>query len=213
MTRADDDRHFTPEDEAVVGALSPYLAETLRRALLLESRSGSRGEDEICVVTLAADNSVVTSNGAADRWLDELRPVYLPPVVVAVAARARTVADGRGGAVARARVRTASGRWLLVRGTRLGDAAATVAVILEPLRPHELAPLIADPYGLTDRERAVTELVAQGLDTQTMSERLHISSWTVQDHLKAIFEKLQVSSRGELTARLFFEHYAPRLTD
>jgi hypothetical protein len=33
----------------------------------------------------------------------------------------------------------------------------------------------------------------------------------VQDHLKAIFEKVGVSTRGEVVARLFLEHYAPRL--
>lgn len=86
-------------------------------------------------------------------------------------------------------------------------------MIIEPARPHELAPLIAAAYGLTERERVVTQLVAQGLATTAIARRLHLSPWTVQDHLKAIFEKLDVSSRGEVVARLFFDHYAPRLTD
>jgi DNA-binding CsgD family transcriptional regulator len=101
-----------------------------------------------------------------------------------------------------------------VRGSTLGGESDTqTAVILEPARPHELAPLIADAYGLTDRERAVTQLVAQGLQTGAIAERLHISPWTVQDHLKSIFERVDVSTRGELVARVFFEHYAPRLTN
>jgi hypothetical protein len=33
----------------------------------------------------------------------------------------------------------------------------------------------------------------------------------VRDYLKAVFEKLGVSSRGELVARLYGEHYADRL--
>jgi DNA-binding CsgD family transcriptional regulator len=84
-------------------------------------------------------------------------------------------------------------------------------VILEPAGPVEIAPLIADAYGLTERERAITQLVAHGLATNAISERLHVSPWTVQDHLKSIFEKTGVGTRGELVARLFFEHYAPRL--
>jgi hypothetical protein len=83
--------------------------------------------------------------------------------------------------MARARVRAASGQWLLVHGSALGDGpGAPMAVILEPARPHELAPLIADAYGLSDRERAVTQYVAQGHSTAAIASLLHISPWTVQ---------------------------------
>ena len=84
-------------------------------------------------------------------------------------------------------------------------------MILEAPRAPELAPLIADAYGLTDRERAVTQLVAQGLSTNEIGARLFLSPYTVQDHLKSIFEKTGVGSRGELVARLFFDHFAQDL--
>jgi DNA-binding CsgD family transcriptional regulator len=86
-------------------------------------------------------------------------------------------------------------------------------VTIEPARAHDLAPLVADAYALTDRERAVTQLVAHGLATAAIAARLYISPWTVQDHLKSIFDKVGVSTRGELVARMFFEHYAPRLAE
>jgi len=69
---------------------------------------------------------------------------------------------------------------------------------------EDVAPLMASAYGLSPRERAVTRLVARGLATTAIGAELHLSPWTVQDHLKAIFGKVGVRSRGELVARLYF---------
>ena len=184
------------------------------------SAEGPGNEESGGVVLLAANNAITRADAAAQMWLAELRDSSwsdpVPSVVAAVANRARDITDANrtSGGVARARVRTASGTWLLVRGSRLGDDAdAETAVILEPARPHELAPLIAAAYGLTDRERTVTQLVAQGWSTSAIASQLHISTWTVQDHLKAIFGKVGAGTRGELVARVFFDHYAPRLSE
>ena len=187
--------------------------------MLLTALSADPEDGDAGLLVLAADNSVELSNSAAQQWLDELRGVdsgadALPLVVQAVAGRARRAASGQttGHAIARARVSTPGGRWLLVRGSSLGDGPdARAAVIVEPAPSPELAPLIAAAYGLSDRERLVTQLVAQGRSTNEIASRLHLSPYTVQDHLKSIFEKVGVGARGELVARLFFDHYAPRL--
>jgi DNA-binding NarL/FixJ family response regulator len=71
---------------------------------------------------------------------------------------------------ASARVRAPSKRWLLVRRSMLKDGAdARTAVLLEAAQAPELAPLIADGYGLTQRERTVTQLVAQGASTDEIA--------------------------------------------
>jgi DNA-binding CsgD family transcriptional regulator len=202
---------FTQADTELLASLARHLAEGLRRAVLLATlttdgqvpEEGAPG-----LVLLRDDNTIESANSAAETWLSELAVNgHLPFPVQAVADRARSIAlgDGDGDAIARARVRTPAGRWLVLRGSMLGGRAA---VILEPARAPELARLIVHAYGLTARERAVTELVAQGLPTSEIAGRLYLSPYTVQDHLKSIFDKVGVNTRGGLVARLFFEHYA-----
>ena len=220
--------HFTPVEVRFVASLAGALADGLRRAALLGDAVDGGGDDDTGLLVLAADGTVEMANPAAGRWLDELgagdRPGgHLPLAVRAAASRARAAAgagandgDDDGGPaarLARARIRTPAGRWVVVRGSLLGDGPGSrVAVLLEAARPPELAPLIADAYGFTERERLVTELVARGFPTSEIAGRLHLSAYTVQDHLKSIFEKSGTGSRGDLVARLFFDHYAPRLT-
>jgi DNA-binding CsgD family transcriptional regulator len=216
LMRGSDHEPFSPADAALVEAVTQPLAEGLRRAALLGDASGpSAGEDAAGVVVLAADGSTAFADEVAAAWMDELGGNGSgPSVVTAVAAQARTVAAGAAcdDRIARARVRAESGRWLVVRGSVLGDEpGAQVAVMIEPARPHELAPLVADASRLTEREREVTRLVARGLSTEAIAERLYLSPWTVQDHLKAIFEKVGVATRGELVAHVFFGQRAPQL--
>ena len=64
---------------------------------------------------------------------------------------------------------------------------------------------------LTRSRRAVVQQVLAGAGTQQIARALQLSPYTVQDHLKAVFAKVGVSSRQELSSRIFFDHYAGRL--
>ena len=115
---------------------------------------------------------------------------------------------------ARGRVRLPSGAWLLIRATELrgqDGEPPRIAVVLEPARRAELAPLIVMTYELSLREREVTELLLRGLPIDAIADDLSISRHTVRDHTKAIFAKLGVTSRPELTAKLYHEHALPKM--
>jgi DNA-binding CsgD family transcriptional regulator len=213
---------FTPYEVDRVASLAGLITDGLRRAALL---GGAAVSDEAGVLVLNGDDSVAMCDRGAERWLERLEVseragARLPLVISAVARQTRALGAGdqirptRAGdrPLARACAQTSSG-WLLVRGSLLGDGpAAPVAVTLEAARTPELAPLIAAAYGLTERERRVTELVARGQSTAQIARGLHLSAYTVQDYLKSIFEKTGTSSRGDLVARLYFDHYAVRLS-
>jgi DNA-binding NarL/FixJ family response regulator len=211
-------RNFAARDVDVLASLSGAFAQGLQRVSLQRDLSAGAGDRDPGLLVIDDEDGIEMANAAAAAWLDELRGRWgrLPLVVTAVADRAREIASGRSDVAATARVRAASGRWVLVRGSVLRNGTQSrTAVTLEPARAPELAELVAEAYGLTARERRVTELVAQGLPTGGIAARLHLSTYTVQDHLKAIFEKLDVSSRGQLVARLFLDHYqvGGRLSD
>jgi DNA-binding NarL/FixJ family response regulator len=64
------------------------------------------------------------------------------------------------------------------------------------------APARSDPFpDLTPHERQVLELLAAGLSTGAISQRLGLARKTVTNILSAVFAKLQVHGRAEAVAR------------
>ena len=99
------------------------------------------------------------------------------------------------------------GERLRIEVTAVGKGRTQLHLWREPMpEPLQLgpepapAPSAAD--GLTQREREVALLVADGLRSREVAERLGIASQTVKSHLKTIFDKLGVRNRVELARRL-----------
>ena len=84
-----------------------------------------------------------------------------------------------------------------------GRPASRAAVPVPVPRPRRPALGWA---ALTFAERRVADLVAAGLANREVAERLYLSRYTVETHLKHVYAKLGVSSRAELAA------LAPRST-
>jgi DNA-binding NarL/FixJ family response regulator len=168
-----------------------------------------------------ADGELASVNDDGLAWLDELPSDFdgstpagarLPVFIVAAVTRARAIAEARETGVARARVRAQTGRWLACHAScmRSGDGTlGDTAFVIEPAKASEVAPIIVQAYELTTREEEIVRLIARGVGTAEIASGLCLSPHTVRDYVKTIFDKMGVSSRGELVAKLFAEHYSP----
>lgn len=98
------------------------------------------------------------------------------------------------------------GERLRIEVTAVGKGKTQLHLWREPLLDLQPGPetvaAAAPSDGLTHREREVALLVADGLRSREVAERLGIASQTVKSHLKTIFDKLGVRNRVELARRL-----------
>jgi DNA-binding CsgD family transcriptional regulator len=205
---------FSPAEALFVQRLAPHLAEGLRMGLLRRACDSADAAQGPGLVMLTEDGAVAGMNGAAGQWLEELGGradgSELPVEVSALAVMLRTM-PAFGAAMPRLQVRTRSGRWAVLHASWLSsDADQTVTVIFQEAAPAEVAPTIMAAYGLTDRERTIAALVCQGKSTREIAGQLHLTSDTVQDHLKSVFDRTGVHSRGQLVAAVFDRDYLPR---
>ena len=179
------------------------LDERLVLHRFLRSRRGARGP-----FVLVTERRIIT-NAAADRLVaaeDEA-------VLRAAAHQLRT---GRAGDVLTLAL---GGGPITARAEPVLDDESVAGTVLR-LAPiargrgggRGRGPVGARPrYGwdsLTDTERSVTQLVAEGLTNRQAAERLFLSRHTVDFHLRSIYRKLEVESRVELT-RLVLTQPAP----
>ncbi|GAA1186099.1 hypothetical protein GCM10009654_49580 [Streptomyces hebeiensis] len=221
-------RAFDSDDTAFVSSLVTPLAKRLRS--YAEPRPAGpppavpNGADAAAgpgLLFFDPTGALVSVNDEARLFLAELPAgpsapsalgLRVPAWLHTVATRARAASRERDRATARIRLRTRSGRWLVCHATCMRQADGSIggsAVVLEPAKVSDVMPLVADACELSARELQVTSCVARGLSTEKIAAQLFLSPHTVRDHIKAIFEKTGVSSRGELVGLLFIDHYRP----
>jgi len=220
MFRGPDQPGFAEADGTFLAGLSRPMAEGIRTALVLQATGDVESPEAPGLVLLDEHDRVEALSPSVAYWLEQLidpgQPGSdgLPGAIHAVIERTRLAAEsGEEAGPVRARIPTRSGRWLTVHGTLLEGRRKGTAVIIEPARRPEIAPLLLKAYALSDREQDVALCVLQGLSTAEIAERLFISAHTVQDHLKAIFDKVGIRTRRQLVSTVFFDHYFPRLQE
>jgi DNA-binding CsgD family transcriptional regulator len=223
---------FDEREVGLIGRIAPHLGAGLRTAVLREQarRPELEGSEEAPgVLILDSSGRVVQSTAAAVRWLRELNdePLWfdaakaaeeggLPTAVMAVvgalqrALRPQTDRDlHRSPQIC---VQGRSGRWLTLQASLTEprpDRPAETVVVIAPAGSQKVARLYTIAYGLSPREKEVADLVVRGYSTKQISAALYISEYTVQVHVKHVFEKVGVRSRRELLKRLFFGNVLP----
>jgi len=138
-----------------------------------------------------------------DFWNDIADGAPLPPEIKGLADGAQVGAPG----VRRSLTMERAGERLRIEATAVGRGRTQLHLWREYLlqaAANEGEPVALPPAadGLTQREREVALLVADGLRSREVAERLGIASQTVKSHLKTIFDKLGVRNRVELARRL-----------
>jgi DNA-binding CsgD family transcriptional regulator len=208
---------FDDDDLDLLRRLSGPLALGMRTGLLATLADGPSPVVGPGVVVVDASGAISQlSANAADRLADLLSASVTEPMgtISSLVGAARRYAAGTTDRPARCRVRGRSGAWLVLHATTLTSrdgSAGDVVITVDEARPPEVLPLVVAAFDLTPRERDVALLVLQGADTREIAARLHVSAYTVQDHLKSIFDKAGVRSRRELIARIWFDQYVPRV--
>jgi DNA-binding CsgD family transcriptional regulator len=163
----------------------------------LRERRGAKGP-----LVLVNEHTMMT-NAAADRLVAPGDEVVLWDCALRLLAAKRDAGE----------VVLSGGRPIALRCQPVLDGGIVTAAVLRltPVvspGPHDGAARWTRPFGwesLTDTERSVTDLVAQGLTNRQAAERLFVSRYTVDFHLRSIFRKLDLRSRVDL-ARVALEH-------
>ncbi|MDW5595275.1 helix-turn-helix transcriptional regulator [Conexibacter stalactiti] len=220
MTRVSAHDQFSEADVSFVTSVAPLVARGLRASLLTTPSVGRAGRGPGMAIFDGATR-IVSATPAALAWLGEIHSLHRPldvgmgveiptEVMLAVTEARARASSARDADAMRVRVRTLTGGWLVIHASCMRDTdgePGDVAVVIEPAKASDVAPLIVEAYELTPRELDVTRALARGLATIEIARELHLSRYTVQDHLKSVYEKVGVSSRGELVAKMFADHY------
>lgn len=204
---------FDRAEAELLEALVAPLTSALRRVQVPTFAAGAgHGPRRLgpAVLLLSPELSVRSHTSEAAPYLELLVPPApeRPPVPAAaynVAAQLLAVEAGVDANPPWARVHVTDGFWVTVRASRIGDCGREdqrdIAVTLEPTPPRDRADVLARVCGLTTRERELLDHLVTGGDTRGIARRMFVSENTVQDHLKAVFDKTGCRTRRALITR------------
>jgi DNA-binding CsgD family transcriptional regulator len=217
VARREQSGAFTRRDADALARVAGAIASGIRASLRFDAARRGSGTDAPGLIVVDADNAVELITPPARALLDALGSdalAYadgsLPATVLALASYVRGGAHRAGAESNVVTVPSPSG-WITLHASQPTAGSGRVAIVIEPASGPRSATLRLEINGVTAREREVATLLARGLSNTDIAATLVLSAHTVQDHIKSLFEKLGVTSRQELVARVFLDEYLPEV--
>lgn len=200
---------FDADDVALVDGARTGVTTRLRQLTgsALRATPDTRDGGGCGVILVDDDLRVVGDTARAGTWLARLLPPGaghdpVPAVVLNAAAQLLAVEAGVDAHEPMTRVHVGRGAWLTAQAERLSGAnEPRIAVALTPTTPTERLDVHSRAFALSRREHEVLHLLAEGRSTHEVAAALHLSDYTVQDHLKSVFRKTGTRSRAALVAQ------------
>ncbi|MBP1750671.1 MAG: hypothetical protein H6Q52_3210 [Deltaproteobacteria bacterium] len=215
---------FGEDDKEIARMLIPHLTAALEKSIVLhnvsekddiiESIAYAAGCNGVLILNEAME--IMYINARAEAVFSEMQnsmPAWpehdlLPPVLYNEGLSFMKSAQSRGGVPKSRQVRvsiphsasvpvslgmriinvTGGRRWLLISTETEQDRSACQQRLKE--------------FGLTRRELQVVDLICQGLSNGEIADRLCISEYTVENHLRSIYPKMDVRNRTALAHRV-----------
>ena len=199
-------RAYEADEVALLREVAPGLTGALRRrqarTFEVVSAAPRRATAGPVVLLMSDELRIVGQTGASQEWLRLLLPgpagtAPVPACAYNVAAQLLAREEGVDAHEPAASTHLADGVWVTLRASRV-QPGNLIAVTIEPTSPGTRLGLFARANGLSDRERELVELLAEGADTVETASRMYLSPHTVQDHLKSVFAKTGTHNRRML---------------
>lgn len=213
LWRSHTEGRFTESEAGFLAEVAAPLTQALRRCQASTFAAGppvARPRGGPVALLLSPELEVRSQTPETTGYLRVLVPPAedrrpIPAVAYNVAAQLLAVEEGVDGNGPSARVHVSDGLWMTARAARLDGPGSSrerdIVVTLEESSGAERADVLSRACGLTARERELFDHLVAGKDTREIAQRMFLSEYTVQDHLKSIFAKTGVQNRRTLLSR------------
>jgi len=199
------------------------ILEDARMVVQMEEFLNEQGDMRVlfCVASFSSLQKMLVTKGEPQVILLEEGLVKLPEYVELMRGRrdVRTLmylddAEGQSGSIYRFGL-----NGCFVKTQSLADLVVAIRYVqqyhayISPLLAAQVLRLIrVNPHErysdiLTKREVEIIELVCQGLTYKQIADRMYITSFTVNQHLKKVYAKMKVHSKSELISKVLTDKH------